>query len=162
MNSFASHFLTLDSEVDSFVWRLVKISDITNRNIYICIYIIMSHQHHSSFQQTNVGPMSDISTNQPNTRAQQLRRAIYIHVSDLTSTYNINSSMLEEELIRVKAERENQLSQENVSTRLFSGVPTELDTSSKKRLQSPRGGSNLVLYVYIFRSSCSLRKQQPR
>ena len=35
-----------------------------------------------------------------------LRRATYVHVSDLTSAYNIDHALLEQELTRVKAERE--------------------------------------------------------
>ena len=70
----------------------------------------------------------------------QLRRAVYIHVSDLTSSYNIDHALLEEQLAKVKAMREK-----NVES-ARSGVPTELDTSiTQKRLQPPRGGYNLCV-----------------
>jgi hypothetical protein len=95
--------------------------------------------HHS--QDPHAGAMSVVSTNQPRT---QLRRAVYIHVSDLTSAYNIDHTRLEEELERVKAELLNPV-QDDSSPRSGSlGVPTELDTSYKKRLQPPRGGNNMV------------------
>jgi len=72
----------------------------------------------------------------------QLRRAVYIHVSDLTSAYNIDHTRLEEELNRVKAEQEKP--HDDVADRL--GVPTELDTSaSQRRLQPPRAGYNLCV-----------------
>jgi len=71
-----------------------------------------------------------------------LRRAVYVHVSDLTSAYNINHAKLEEELDRAKEEQEN--SPED-SSRL-GGVPTELDTSAaQRRLQPPRAGYNLCV-----------------
>ena len=83
--------------------------------------------------------MSVVSPNQP--RAQ-LRRAVYIHVSDLTGPYNIDHMRLEDELARVKAELENKV--HAVPSPRLGGVPTELDTSFKKRLQPPRGGNNMV------------------
>lgn len=36
----------------------------------------------------------------------QLRRAVYVHVSDLTSSYNIDNALLEEQLAKVNAMRE--------------------------------------------------------
>lgn len=70
----------------------------------------------------------------------QLRRAVYVHVSDLLSAYNIDHSKLEEELHRVKAHRDAEPL----------GVPTELDTNSNpKKLQPPRGGFNLCVYVCV-------------
>jgi hypothetical protein len=67
---------------------------------------------------------------------------VYIHVSDLTSAYNIDHARLEEELERVKAERENPPE----TKRAFGGVPSELDTSyPQKRLQPPRRGNNMVV-----------------
>jgi hypothetical protein len=92
-------------------------------------------------QQLN--PQYATVTNSSNQRAP-LRRAVYVKVADLTSTYCINPTVLEEELARVNAERENLLSEEK-STRFFGGIPEELDTSVKKRLQPPRGGNNMVL-----------------
>jgi hypothetical protein len=93
------------------------------------------------------------ATNQP--RPQQLRRAVYIHVSDLTNAYNIDHARLEEELARVKRNRETAFANEGASgTSGGSGgvnaatgsIPTELDTSlSQKRLQPPRNGFNLCV-----------------
>lgn len=86
--------------------------------------------------------MSVVHPNQPRI---QLRRAVYVHVSDLTSAYNIDHVKLEEELTRVNEELHN-LEQENLVVRSnLGGVPTELDTSYKKRLQPPRGGNNMVV-----------------
>ena len=106
------------------------------------IEAMMQHHHSSSLDQhTTEGPMSVVSPNQPRT---QLRRAVYIHVSDLTSAYNIDHVRLEEELARVKAEFEHSSGEES-STRSSLGVPTELDTSYKKRLLPPRSGNNMVV-----------------
>ena len=90
-------------------------------------------QHYS----TTTSPSNPISTRTP------LRRAVYVKVADLTSSYSITPASLEDELARVNAEREN-LSEEK-SGRFFGGIPAELDTSVKKRLQPPRGGNNMVL-----------------
>lgn len=86
--------------------------------------------------------MSVVSPNQPR---MQLRRAVYVHVSDLTSAYNIDHARLETELARVKEEIENPPQAEKPRSNSFGGVPIELDTSTKKRLQAPKGGSNMVL-----------------
>ena len=106
--------------------------------------------HHASIDPVGGGPMSVISSNQLVHRGQQLRRAVYVHVADLIASYNIKPPLLEEEMMRVKALRDNPtpLGDEG---RLFGGVPTELDTSSKKRLQPPRGGYNMVAYVFLAR-----------
>ena len=94
------------------------------------------------FQDPQTGPMSIVSTNQPR---MQLRRASYIHVSDLTSAYNIDHLRLEEELERVKNDLATPVHDDSsTSFGVFGGVPTELDTSYKKRLQPPRGGNNMV------------------
>jgi hypothetical protein len=92
------------------------------------------------------------ATNQPRPQ-QQLRRAVYIHVSDLTNAYNIDHARLEEELARVKKNRETAFANEGSGTGGSGGVnaatgsiPTELDTSlSQKRLQPPRNGFNLCV-----------------
>jgi hypothetical protein len=83
-----------------------------------------------------------------------LRRAVYVHVSDLLSAYNIDHTKLEEELQRVK--RSRQLAADSVaaatdtgtpeSTSSTLGVPTELDTNPHpKKLHPPRGGFNLCV-----------------
>jgi hypothetical protein len=86
-------------------------------------------------------PLTMVMANTGHPRPQ-LRRAVYIHVSDLTSAYNIDHGRLEEELARVKDDPGNPL--ETIGSRL--GVPTELDANfSQKRLQPPRGGYNLCV-----------------
>jgi hypothetical protein len=85
-----------------------------------------------------------------------LRRAVYVHVSDLTSAYNIDNAKLEEELTRVleetsrivAAQKSDDPSLAHAATSVL-GVPTELDTSasSQRRLHPPRVGYNLCLYV---------------
>ena len=83
-----------------------------------------------------------------------LRRATYVHVSDLTSPYNIDHAKLEEEVARVKAEQEAgadptktpELTEPEVDANT---AATELDTAlsviPQKRLQPPRGGYNLCV-----------------
>lgn len=74
-------------------------------------------------------------------KPQPLRRAVYVHVSDLLSAYNIDHAKLEEELQRVKAANAG-----TAATTTAGGVPTELDTNSNpKKLQPPRGGFNLCV-----------------
>ena len=83
------------------------------------------------------------TTMPPQPKPQPLRRAVYVHVSDLLAAYNIDHAKLEEELQRVKA------GQAAAATTGTGGVPTELDTNSNpKKLQPPRGGFNLCVYVY--------------
>lgn len=90
-------------------------------------------------------PGLDVTPVQPKT---PLRRAVYVHVSDLLSAYNIDHSKLEEELRRVKVNRV-QASTRTTPESSNLGVPTELDTSSnQKKLQPPRGGFNLCVYVH--------------
>ena len=94
-----------------------------------------SNQHH---------PMSVMNTNQPH--GTQVRRATYIHVSDLTNAYNIDHVRLEEELARVKEELDNPVQETKNRSESLGSVPTELDTSgTQKRLQPPRGGYNMVV-----------------
>jgi hypothetical protein len=71
-----------------------------------------------------------------------LRRATYIHVSDLTSAYNIDHKKLEHELARVKVE-----SKESSSSTQTSQLPDEASVTSipQKRLQPPRAGFNLCV-----------------
>jgi hypothetical protein len=108
--------------------------------------------------------------------SQPLRRAVYIHVSDLISSYNIDHVKLEEELERVKADRDTSDSKSitgsrtnvntsgnyrvnstiisnssNESNASMGGIPTELEARDpQKRLQPPRGGHNMVVYVSLF------------
>ena len=89
--------------------------------------------------------MSVVNINQPH--SSQLRRATYIHVSDLTNAYNIDHARLEEELARVKEEMENPVQETKPRSESLGSVPTELDTSGaqSKRLQPPRAGYNIVV-----------------
>ncbi|GKY96043.1 hypothetical protein MPSEU_000564600 [Mayamaea pseudoterrestris] len=85
----------------------------------------------------------------------QLRRANYIHVSDLTNAYNMDHARLDEELARVKAQQvqqkqraSNSKMDASSSSSSTSGVPTELTTShAQRRLQPPRSGYNLCVLV---------------
>ena len=89
-------------------------------------------------------PMSVVSTNHPH--GGQLCRATYIHVSDLTNSYNIDHVRLEEELARVKEELDNPVQETKNRSESLGSVPIELDTSgSQKRLHPPRGGYNMVV-----------------
>lgn len=80
----------------------------------------------------------------PQSSHSQLRRAVYVHVSDLTSAYNIDHAKLEEELKRVKANRENAL---EPKARVGSSTETDSSSGTQKRLQPPRAGYNLCLLV---------------
>jgi hypothetical protein len=105
---------------------------------------------------------------------QPLRRAVYIHISDLINAYNIDHVKLEQELDRVKSYEDG-----NESSRVhhhghspsrcssasagsgsnkqgthssggshssMGGVPIELEAREhQKRLQPPRGGYNMVV-----------------
>jgi hypothetical protein len=96
----------------------------------------------------------------PQPRPATLRRATYVHVSDLTSAYNIDHARLEQELSRVKAEREK-LGDGAPTVGRFAKKQREFDTDTavgeegtvedldtvvpQKRLQPPRGGFNLCV-----------------
>jgi hypothetical protein len=111
---------------------------------------------------------SDPSTiTNPESATQQesrppLRRATYVHVSDLTNVYNIDHAILDQELSRVKAEREQRIDQEAarvaaLAASVDSAVEaTELDSevSPQKRLQPPKSGYNLCVYVSSWLSEC--------
>ena len=86
----------------------------------------------------------DSTMQQLQTPRPPLRRATYIHVSDLTSAYNIDHKRLELELARVKV---SGLSQYPPSMQ-----PSDMSTDEasvlsqpQKRLQPPRGGFNLCV-----------------
>lgn len=87
-----------------------------------------------------------------------LKRATYIHVSDLTSAYNIDHLKLEQELSRVKSGEVQTIPQaeeadSSVVTPVGSGSGdgdaslASVPTAQQKRLQPPRGGYNLCLLV---------------
>jgi hypothetical protein len=81
-----------------------------------------------------------------------LRRATYIHISDLTSAYNIDHARLEKELARVKVESEaasrSTVGTENEDDPIGASA-SDLDSTvmplPQKRLQPPRGGYNLCV-----------------
>jgi hypothetical protein len=93
-----------------------------------------------------------------------LRRAIYVHVSDLTSAYNIDHAKLEQELARVKGMQESATATNNTkgggdATAVEDGAAAEVQPQPavlvdsdasvaslpQKRLQPPRGGYNLCV-----------------
>jgi hypothetical protein len=93
---------------------------------------------------------------------QTLRRAVYVHVSDLTSAYNIDHSRLEEELARVNPWSSTTATgnapsggghaakiviSSNVAINTRFMTPSDLDSGGlpQKRLQPPRGGFNLCV-----------------
>ena len=117
-------------------------------------------------------PMTPLSS--PNASSQQpqrptLRRATYVHVSDLTSAYNIDHARLEQELSRVKAESGPGPGSRKVpshspeTVRAVAAATAEEEVSvigveplgdlettlgaaaPQKRLQPPRGGFNLCV-----------------
>jgi len=78
-----------------------------------------------------------------------LRRATYIHISDLTSAYNIDHARLEQELARVKIESEaasrSTENEDDPCGSSASDVDATAITLPQKRLQPPRGGYNLCV-----------------
>jgi hypothetical protein len=73
----------------------------------------MSNQHHPKHRQQQqyqpAASMIEGTTTSTSTPAMRptLRRATYVHVSDLTSAYNIDHAKLEQELSRVNTERKS-------------------------------------------------------
>lgn len=82
-----------------------------------------------------------------------LRRASYVHVSDLTSAYNIDHRLLEQELnrtnsnSRAEVERANDADSQADKSTVAVEVDVSLASNSQKRLQPPRGGFNLCVYA---------------
>ena len=82
-----------------------------------------------------------------------LRRATYIHVSDLTSAYNIDHRKLEQELTRVQKEDSSATHPDEEGSEGLplgeTGQDGDVSMASshhhQKRLQPPRGGSNLCV-----------------
>ena len=92
---------------------------------------------------TTTTPSSQQST-PTNTTPRLLHRATYVHVSDLTSAYNIDHAKLEQELTRVKTERAG--TAPTATSKNLDVEETELETVlPQKRLQPPRGGFNLCV-----------------
>ena len=116
---------------------------------------------------TLLHPMANITTPSSTSQQQQqqkipLRRATYIHISDLTSAYNIDNVQLEKEMARVNAKRnklqdasshKNEQDESSKDDDGKTGTPDkdqDLDVAlgpivHQKRLQPPRGGFNLCM-----------------
>ncbi len=110
-------------------------------------------------------PMSATATPSTQQPRPTLRRATYVHISDLTSAYNIDHARLEQELSRVKAERgqsgdaavaasispthsalRSSSAASEVDAVTVPGVASDIETViPQKRLQPPRGGFNLCV-----------------
>lgn len=108
-------------------------------------------------------PQAQSSTSSQAGGQVRLRRAVYVHVSDLTSAYDIDHAKLEQELSRVRAQRDVTAAAAAAAAASSSQEPTAADavaaaaaaatapgidaTASypQKRLQPPRGGYNLCV-----------------
>lgn len=95
-------------------------------------------------------PMADITQQQQEQSRFPLRRAVYVHVSDLTNAYNINHPKLEHELAKVKegTNDENTIPEER-EIELASGdssVASVPETQGRRKsLHAPRAGFNLCV-----------------
>eukprot|EP00529_Nitzschia_sp_RCC80_P016558 CAMPEP_0113504398 /NCGR_PEP_ID=MMETSP0014_2-20120614/34694_1 /TAXON_ID=2857 /ORGANISM="Nitzschia sp." /LENGTH=650 /DNA_ID=CAMNT_0000399505 /DNA_START=47 /DNA_END=1999 /DNA_ORIENTATION=- /assembly_acc=CAM_ASM_000159 len=104
------------------------------------------HPTHQQLQQQLVTPTGGTtSTSAPR---PPLRRATYVHVSDLTSAYNIDHSKLEEELSRVNAERDESggtslVAGEGVGTKSYASTVKETAAASSDQ-QSPYTATSAV------------------
>ena len=87
---------------------------------------------------------SDPTMPQPLTPRPPLRRAVYVHVSDLTSAYNIDHKRLQLELARVKVFEYSGSSESAQSSQIPVDEASE-SSLPQKRLQPPRGGFNLCV-----------------
>jgi replication factor A1 len=102
-------------------------------------------------------PMADITQQQEQQQQQSrfpLRRAVYVHVSDLTNAYNIDHPKLEHELSKVKeGNEENATPEEREELDLSTGdgensiSSMPLSQSRRKSLHPPRAGFNLCVLV---------------
>lgn len=104
-----------------------------------------------------VNSMTSLQSDSQQSRPD-LRRATYIHISDLTSAYNIDHARLEEELARVKFESEvaSRSTESEAASRSTENEDDPCGSSAsdadstaiplpQKRLQPPRGGYNLCV-----------------
>lgn len=98
-------------------------------------------------------PMADITQQQQQQESRfPLRRATYVHVSDLTNAYNINHPKLEHELAKVKegGNDENAIPEEG-EIELTAGdgessVASVPQTQGRRKsLHAPRAGFNLCV-----------------
>lgn len=97
-------------------------------------------------------PMADITQQQQQQSRFPLRRAVYVHVSDLTNAYNIDHPKLEHELAKVnEGNEENAIPEEREESDLSTGdgensvssVP--MPQTRRKSLHAPRAGFNLCV-----------------
>lgn len=98
-------------------------------------------------------PMADITQQQQQQQQPRfpLRRAVYVHVSDLTNAYNIDHPKLEHELAKVKEGNEENATPEEREIDLtigdgensISSVPQH--QTRRKSLHPPRAGFNLCV-----------------
>ena len=89
-------------------------------------------------------PPTTQSISQP-TERQPLRRATYVHVSDLISAYNIDHIQLEREIARVNSKRSNLLRASGVgstSSDTIASGKTELSFTSEAIDDSTRESSS--------------------
>jgi hypothetical protein len=93
-------------------------------------------------------PMAD-ATNEQQPRLA-LRRAVYVHVSDLTNAYNIDHPKLEQELARVKEGDEENVFPEEREIDLAPGgddssIASVPQQPKRRSLHPPRMGFNLCV-----------------
>jgi hypothetical protein len=104
-------------------------------------------------------PMADITQQQQQQQQHQqqpsrvpLRRAVYVHISDLTNAYNIDHPKLEHELAKVKeGNDENAVPEDREDIDLSTGDGDNSISSvpqpqaRRKSLHPPRAGFNLCV-----------------
>jgi hypothetical protein len=103
----------------------------------------------SPYQPDATATSATSSGTQPQQGGQvRLRRAVYIHVSDLTSAYDIDHAKLEQELSRVRGAQQPTEAPEQQAAAAAEGqadLDTETSSYPQKRLSPPRGGYNLCV-----------------
>lgn len=93
-------------------------------------------------------PMADITQQQSRF---PLRRAVYVHVSDLTNAYNIDHPKLEQELAKVKEGNDENAVPEERDIDLSAGdgensvISVPQAQTRRKNLHPPRAGFNLCV-----------------
>jgi len=96
-------------------------------------------------------PMADITHQQQQQSRFPLRRAVYVHVSDLTNAYNIDHPKLEHELAKVNEGNDENTIPEDREVDLSTGDGESSITSvpqpqsRRKSLHPPRAGFNLCV-----------------
>jgi hypothetical protein len=96
-------------------------------------------------------PMTDITQQQHQQQSRfPLRRAVYVHVSDLTNVYNIDHPKLEHELAKAKEGNEENAIPEECEVDFAPGdgessVASVPQQQRRKSLHPPRAGFNLCV-----------------